>query len=190
MNISAGVLAGGKSSRFGDDKALAIYKNTTFLEHIVEKCRENFYKVYVSVGDKNKYKQFPFEFVEDEIKGYGPLGGIYALLKKCETDYIFIMPTDMPLIDINIFSALKEKCNSDEYDCIVIKYKGKPEPLCSIYSKKCIPVIEELIKENIGKPRLIFEKVNTCYLNLEDINCDSKAINNINTKEEFNKIIE
>ena len=75
MKIAAGVLAGGRSTRMGKNKASLEWKGETFLERVLSVCRD-FPEIYVSVDKKEKYVSCGAVLVEDEKQGFGPLEGI------------------------------------------------------------------------------------------------------------------
>jgi len=80
--ISVFVLAGGRSSRMGSDKALLTYGSHTLLERalrIASECG----KIYI-VGARDRYANFG-ETIEDIYPGCGPLGGIHAALRATTT---------------------------------------------------------------------------------------------------------
>ncbi len=72
MEITVGILAGGKSSRMGINKAFLPFRETSFIETIAEEC-EDFSKIILSVNDLETYKNIGYELVQDEKSGFGPL---------------------------------------------------------------------------------------------------------------------
>lgn len=82
MNISAVVLAGGKSTRMkGNNKAYLTYKNEKFIDIILKTLENEFSNIYISVDHKEKYKNFGYELIEDLFSEIGPISGIYSSLK-------------------------------------------------------------------------------------------------------------
>lgn len=185
--IGAGILAGGKSSRMGENKARLKLEKQSFLEKIASECRE-FSEILVSVDNLEKYRDIPYRMVEDELSGYGPLEGIYQLVRACREEYILIVATDMPFLNAGFLKALCIRLEGTE-DCLTLTKEGRPEPMCSIYSKKMLPVLEEMRAQSIRKPRLLFDKVNTRYVELEELGVSPELISNINTPEEYRNIL-
>ncbi len=97
MKISVGVLAGGKSSRMGRNKAFLSYNESSFIEVIAKEC-EDFSKIIISANKIEAFKDLGFKVVKDEKEGFGSLEGIYQTLKEIDTEYILIIATDMPYI--------------------------------------------------------------------------------------------
>lgn len=188
MEISALVLAGGKSSRMnGNNKAFLKYKNKTFIENILEVLDE-FNKIYISVDNKEKYKDLDYELIEDEFKEIGPIGGIYSSLKVIREDYIFVTACDMPKISKELIDVLKENLTKED-KCVVFKDENeKIYPIGSIFSKESLPFIEEMIYSNNYKLSNLVKKLNGKIISLKDFNLDKECLRNINDIKEYNDL--
>jgi len=198
MEISAGILAGGKSTRMGINKALLPFKEITLIEAIAKEC-EDFLSIILSVNDLETYKNIGYQLVQDEKDGFGPIEGIYQILKKVDTEYVLILAADMPYINKTF---LKKFCSCmDNPDllmdnrgempgCIVLRADNMLEPLCSLYSKKTLPYIKQMREEDEHKLRLLYERVYTRYIDLENLGYTKQIITNINTQEDYKKIID
>ena len=186
--ISAGILAGGKSSRMGENKARLKYKKETFLEIVAKEC-EDFYEVMVSVDDKEKYRDLSYRLVQDEKREYGPLEGIYQLLRASKTEYVLVVATDMPCIRKDVLNKLAGHITGEE-DCLILCVNGKIQPLCSIYSKKMLSALEQLREKDEHRPRELYKLVLAKYIELEELGGDPAVIDNINTKNDYEKMLE
>ncbi len=133
VKTAAGILAGGKSSRMGKNKASLTWNGDTFLHTLIDACRD-FPEIYVSVDDREKYRDLSCTLVEDEEKEYGPLEGIYQVLKQMDAPYAVMLATDMPMISREFLKALVSNITGEE-DCLVLRREGRPQPLCSVYAK-------------------------------------------------------
>lgn len=188
MEICALVLAGGKSTRMsGNNKAFLKYKDKTFIENILEVLKE-FKKIYISVDDKEKYKDLDYELIEDEYKEIGPIGGIYSALKVIEEDYVFITACDMPKISMELIDILKYNLNEND-KCIVFEDKsGRIYPLGGIYSKDCLPYVKEMIYSNNYKLTSLVKKLNGKIISLKNVDISEEVLRNINNPEEYNDL--
>lgn len=97
-HLTGVVLAGGRSSRFGSDKAMEKIRKETFLEHTVALLRPLCAEVIIS-GNKEQYAVPGCRLVKDEYEDCGPLGGIHAALKSCRTAYALFLTCDMPFME-------------------------------------------------------------------------------------------
>ena len=189
-NITAGILAGGKSSRMGQNKAYLKFQDKSFLEIMLE-ATAGFAGQIVSVDDAGKYQgKLPDSVVlaEDEMQGIGPVEGIYQILSHMKTKAALIAATDMPLVTAELFEKMAEQYSGE--GCLVLTCEGKPQPLCAIYSKSCLPVLEQFRANGIRKPRLVFEQIVSEYLAIEQIGCDGCAVCNVNTPDEYHALKE
>ena len=191
--MTVGILAGGKSSRMGSNKAELPYQNDSFLEHILRQAGR-FSQRLVSVDSMEKYRWLSessishFKFVEDEYRDYGPVEGIYQLLRNTTTGSCFVIATDMPCLTESFFQSFVNEYGGE--DCLVLQVDGRPEPLCSIYSRACIPVLEMFRRDGIHKPRILFEKVGVRYVDIEALGHAASTVSNINTPAEYKELLE
>jgi len=196
MNISVGILAGGRSSRMGTNKALLPIKGIPFIETIIKEC-EAFSSILLSVNDIEPYQYLGKKLVQDELEGFGPLEGIYQILKAADTEYTLILATDMPYINkafLKSFSSCLDKPEilknqqGEMPGCIVLRAENMLEPLCSLYSKHALPYIEDMRKKNDHKLRILYDWVYTIFIDIEDLGYSKDILLNINTPEEYNTI--
>ena len=181
-SYSVGILAGGKSTRMGSNKALLEFQNETLLGRLTRRFAGS--DLMVSASGKGIYEAAGARFVYDEIKVTGPIEGIRQLLLNAKEEYVFVCAVDMPFVDIDVAEYLAQFISSD-YDCYVLADEDRIHPLCAIYSKKALPAIEALIREGKYCLRAIFDRVRTKFIDIRLSALDRKAVKNINTKDEF-----
>lgn len=204
MKIDIGILTGGKSSRMGKNKALLKYEGISLLEGAIKQgqifldnedlCSG---RLIVSVDNRDKYAELLKAFKEDkrlyiavdERKEYGPLEGIYQILKAAGGDYVFIRAVDMPLLSAGFIKEMSKRLKED-VDCLIIQKEGRLEPLCGFYSKKALSVIEKLFEEEEHRLKKIFEDKNirTHVIDVCELEEGARATLNINTPEDFEKL--
>ncbi|MDE7268047.1 MAG: molybdenum cofactor guanylyltransferase, partial [Lachnospiraceae bacterium] len=151
MNISTGILAGGKSTRMGKNKALLTINEKRFIDKIADELG-SFSEAIISAAEKGTYEDMGLRVVYDEHEDIGPLEGIYQLLKAAEEEYIFICAADMPFVTKELVSYMQEFVCSD-YDCYVLMDEDYIHPLCGIYSKKMLDQVRACIES--GNYRLM-----------------------------------
>ncbi len=188
-SFNAIILAGGKNTRMrGRDKAFLEIKGKAIVEILIEKFRPLADDVIVVTNSPRKYKNLNVKLVKDECPDKGPLMGICSGLKASLSGYNFITACDTPFIKISLIRHMIESINN--YDVIVPKIDGKFHPLFGIYSKKCIPVIQEMLKQDMLKISDMFPKLKTCFLSrqkLEKFDKNLVSLININTMEDLIK---
>lgn len=182
VKYSVGILAGGNSTRMGRNKALLEFESKTFLTRIIEEFKDH--EIIISGSYDGEYNIPGIKEVSDENKDYGPVEGIRQILNNSSEEYVFICACDMPFIKDELASYISEFISSD-YDCYVLTEEGSMHPLCAIYSKKILPVIERIIAQDEHRIRSILDNTRTKYIELGKTSFDRKLIRNVNTKDEY-----
>ena len=187
LPVSVGILAGGKSSRMGKNKALLKFEDTTVIQRTVKEFAD-VPDMLISAAAVGEYEFIGVPVVYDENADIGPVEGIRRVLSAAQNDYVFICAADMPFISRDILRYLVQFICSD-YDCYVITDDEHIHPLCAVYSKRVLPVIEKLIGEGNYRLREIFALCPTKFIPIGLSCCDRKAVRNINTREEYTKAV-
>ncbi len=184
-DITAAVLTGGKSRRFGRDKVIEPLDGVMLVERVVSVLTPLFSEI-ILVGH---YRQEidGYKTVSDIIPGCGPLGGIYTALASSANSYCFVFAADMPNLNMELIrymAGLKEKA-----DVIIPRLSKGMEPLHAIYSNATIPVIKDLLEKKSFKISNLIEQMNTEYIGYQSINAFGdplKIFSNINTLSDIN----
>lgn len=183
--ITAAILAGGKSSRMGQDKGLMYFKDKMLIDYIIDEVKKITDKIII-ITNNPEYKQFGYPCHSDLIKNSGPIGGIFTALTFSETRKTLILSCDSPFITSDVLSILADK--TKEEDVIVFENGGVAEPLIAVYDKNCLKEIKELIKNNMLKMKDALNSLETLRYKFDEYDFDNeKIITNINTPVEFLK---
>ncbi|WP_106917604.1 molybdenum cofactor guanylyltransferase [Chryseobacterium aurantiacum] len=177
--MKAIVLAGGKSSRMGQDKALMKLNGKYMIEYITHTLSQFFDEVLIS-GSLSKYDGFQNNVIEDLVNGKGPMGGIYSALEYCKED-IFVCSCDMPFISPDLIKNILQRKKENRINVVCLG--KKIYPVLGIYP---LSIINDLMKsiesENLRMTQFL-ELQNTHYIDYNDSPTDQFL--NINTPENF-----
>ena len=187
--ITAVILAGGKSSRFGSNKALAKFKGVPLIERVAEILGTIFSKLIIITNSPIEYSYLNIPLYQDLIEGLGPIGGIYTGLDAIDNDWAFFCACDMPFINEGLVRRIIEVKNG--YDAVVPKVDWKMEPLHALYSKRCLPFIKKLILEEEYQTVKSFKNINVRFVEEDEIKQFDpllKAFLNVNKQDELEKI--
>ncbi|MBN2656705.1 MAG: molybdenum cofactor guanylyltransferase [Spirochaetales bacterium] len=185
--MNGAVLAGGKSSRMHyRDKATLLYNEMTFLELIISQLADFKRVLVISNSDPGKFPFVKADFYSDIIPGIGPLGGIYTALTHSDEDRVFFTTCDMPLICHDVIAPLADA--GDQYDIVVPVHEGKHEMLFALYSRNCLPRIEEMISRKQYKITGIFEDKTLKVREIPVNDSFMRYLTNINTPEEYSRL--
>ena len=191
-NILGIILAGGKSSRFGEDKSTAKLGNKTLLDHTVNKIENEFNEILVISNNKEfNFKNNKIHVVEDCIEGQlGPLVGILTAMKwviKNKKNYKWIasFPCDTPFFDIKLISELKIKVKETSKKLIFLNSNKKRHNIFGLWSMDLIEILEKDIKNSFRKVELWADKIGYENININEEKFDKFL--NINTKKDLEK---
>jgi molybdopterin-guanine dinucleotide biosynthesis protein A len=137
-NVSAYILAGGASSRFGSNKALHVRDGLAFIQRIADTVRTVIPCVSIVANDPDPYSFLGLSVIPDLVPGFGPVGGIEAALTHAVSEYVFIVACDMPDVSPDIIRFMVSLCEGGEYDVIVPCRDGNHEPLHALYRRSCL----------------------------------------------------
>lgn len=145
-DITGVILAGGKSSRMGTNKSLLKLGNQTIIERIVDLMRSIFSEVIIITNTPDEYKFLKLPFYEDIYKWKGPLAGIHSALTHSQTEKIFVLSCDVPLMTKEMIQYLVDY--KSEKQIVFCEAAGYHQPLVGIYSKKILEGLETFLTTN------------------------------------------
>src|ERR1700689_5852825 len=138
-DVSAFILAGGKSTRMGADKAFVMLggRNTdgsTLLARALEVVRSVTSEVRI-VGDASKFASFA-PVVEDIFRDCGPLGGIHAALRASPVELNLMLAVDTPFVSSSFLQYLIRQARRELAAVVVVpRLNTGWQPLCAMYRR-------------------------------------------------------
>ncbi len=192
--ITAIILAGGKSSRMGSDKSLLKLGDKTLIEHVVNALRPYVSSIIIVTNNEEKFSFLnKVSFVPDIKKNQGPFIGLISGIRAIDTKWCFATSCDMPLIDGKIIDFLWKRKNG--YIASPVSNEGY-EPLISLYSKDILPFAEDMMAENMRSiNKFIATMEHRGFVDKIDKNellevFDKKVFLNINDNDNYLKLLE
>lgn len=180
------VLAGGRSSRMGRNKAFMEWQGQSMLGRSIEVLRSVFSEIIISTNNPELYGEYNVKIVPDIYKDCGPLGGLHACLKAAQYKYSFFVACDMPFLNVEVIRFLAEFTGKDS--AIVPDVAGGLHPLHAFYHKDCLPIIEKRLEAKRLKTLEIYEECSVCYVREDDFRefpQIERVFSNINTPQEW-----
>lgn len=157
MQTTGIILAGGKSSRMGTNKALLEIDGKTVIERIVEKLRPIVDNLIIVTNSFEEFAFLELPMVEDEWKGIGPLAGIHAGLTASKTERNLIVACDMPFISPELGTLLLEQLV--EYEAVVPQITEQLHPLFAAYKRGVKEEVKKAIELEQLRIRKIFDRI-------------------------------
>ena len=185
-NITAFILAGGKSSRMGTDKGLVSFRGKEMIKWPIDLLQTIFKNVFI-VANRSGYAKFELPVIEDLLHEKGPIGGLYTALTTSNTNWNFIMACDMPFMNSQVINKLISDC--DLHDAVVPYYNNKPEPLAACYNKSCLTLIEKQLESGNFKMQDFISELNIKRIDFSSENISvNHPFRNLNTMDELNNV--
>ncbi len=166
------LLAGGKSTRFGSNKANIMYEGQTLLDRLLKLVTSCFDEVLLSVAKETKYYTPGVKQLLDEKEGFGPIEGLRMGLINAKYDALLAIGCDMPFVSTDAFALLLEKQKG--FDAAV-PFDGKNfEPLLAVYGRSCLPAIDKVLSQNRRSILNVYPYIN---INRVDYDGDGAILN-------------
>ena len=166
------ILAGGLSTRMGEDKAALRRNGQTMLEYTESLLMSLGLEVIVSGGEKG---------IPDAIPQVGPLGGIYSVIQKHHVDALLIVPVDMPLLTS---SLLRQLIDQGEATGTAVCFRGCYLPLYLPVNNELFVYLARVLEEGSSLPRSI-KKMLAAVQSIQLPVADPEALVNTNTPDEW-----
>lgn len=195
-DITAVILAGGRSLRFGSNKALArLDHQGTLIETLANMLKEIFADVFVLTKEKKSLafmEERGFQVLTDRFENYHPLNGLASALSYAKTEKIFLCACDMPFLNPDLIRFLCSK--SDGVGAVVPFFEGHPQPLCGVYSKTCFDTIlkSKMFEDSHKGVRFLLDQVNTRYIEESEwraFDSTGRSFFDIDTPEQLNRAL-
>jgi molybdenum cofactor guanylyltransferase len=186
LRVTAFVLAGGKSSRMGSDKAFLRFGDETLLSHALKMAGAAAGEVRI-VGDAKKFASFG-RVVEDVYLNRGPLGGIHAALSSSAADLNLMLAVDLPFVGANLLDYLISRARESGAMVTVPRAGGTLQPLCAVYRRGFVEAAEQSLRDGKNKIDPLFGRVRTCLIDEEELvraGFSVEMFQNLNTPEEL-----
>jgi molybdopterin-guanine dinucleotide biosynthesis protein A len=174
--LSGFILAGGKSSRMGRDKALLDWKGRTLLEHMVKLVSDVANPVHV-VGRSP---------LPDRLQGLGPLSGISTALETSESDANLVVAVDLPFLSTDFLKYLRSQSEGSTDGIIACKI-GSHFPLSLVIRRSLLPEIHARLESRDLSVHRLIEKCGRVLSEdeLQRAGFDAVLFRNINTEQDY-----
>ena len=194
VQISGVALAGGMSRRLGRNKAVEKIGSERLIERVMNRLSQVSSETIVVVAEESRTQALDLpdgvRTAADLYPDHGSLGGIFTGLSAARGDHAIVVACDMPFLNTGLLQFMVDL--APDFDVVVPRLDGRPEPLHAVYSKSCLRPIETRLKRQDLKVALFFEEVRVAYVDEEDIDLfDPERLSffNVNTQEDLDKAL-
>jgi molybdenum cofactor guanylyltransferase len=195
MDVTGIILAGGKSLRFGRNKAIEKIAGTTLVERVIRRLSVITHEIIlVTNEDSKQFAEFNFvDVVTDILPAKGPLGGIYTGLSSSHSVANIVVACDMPFLNTELLGHMVNLLHG--FDAVIPRWQNSQiEPLHGVYSINCVPVMRKRLENNQLVISECLKELHVRYLDQAEFmkfDPESRSFFNINSQadiELFNKI--
>jgi molybdenum cofactor guanylyltransferase len=187
-SVSAFVLAGGKSSRMGQDKAFLLWDRQTLLAKALGLVSSLTDRTFI-VGEKKKFAAYG-AVVEDIYRDRGPLGGIHAALVSSNTELNLVLAVDLPMVTVQLLRYLVAQADASHAVVTVPHIEDRWQPLCAMYRRDFATVAEQALQEGRNKIDPLFNAVSLRTIDEQELGRGGFSpvmFRNLNTPEDLQK---
>lgn len=189
LNYGAVILAGGKNSRMGKNKAFLSIQDERIIDRLVVLLGSLFPETIIISNNTEIYRYLGVRVKPDVLPNMGPLGGIHAGFIHTSYEYNFIVACDLPFLQKEIISYLVGVSKGN--DVTVPKIRGHLQPLCAVYSRACLPVIQRYLENSDKKVVAFYPEIRVRHVDEIEISLALPAVDltkvfyNVNTPGEL-----
>ncbi len=174
----------------GKNKGLLCLNQESFLQRLQRILNPLVTEIILVTKDPVLYKEMDLKIISDVYPIQSSLAGVHAALSKTENKHVFITACDVPLLKPELVNCLLESCTSDD-DVVVPTSEKYFEPLCAVYSKTCLPVIEGLLDRKTLKISALFSKVRVKkipFATLQNYDPELVSFINVNSMQDLKQV--
>lgn len=184
-DVTAFVLAGGKSSRMGEDKAFLSLGSQTLLERALQ-LAATVGDVRI-VGEAGKFGRFR-PVVEDIYPERGPLGAIHAALCRTQTELNLMLAVDLPFVPGTFLCYLVREAEKSQATVTLPRVTARLQPLCAVYRREFAEVADNFLQAGKNKIDASFQGLRIRVMDEQELTEQGFTpgmFRNLNTREEW-----
>lgn len=186
-DITGFILAGGRSSRMGRDKAQIPWGSGTLLSHACDRMQQVVAKTYIVGGAQSAGAADAV--LTDSFIGCGPLAGIHSALKHAETDWSLVLAVDLPLVNSALLEFIAKSCKQAN-NAVAIRLGEHFQPLCAAYHRRLFPEIEARLQAGDLSIHRLLEAPRTGIIEEQELlsaGFRAQMLLNVNTPEDLER---
>ncbi len=189
--MTAIILAGGKSLRLGQSKALQVIEGKSLIQWVVDRLAILSTEIIIATAHGEAIScsaAVRIKTVADTYPGKGPLVGIYSGLIASSSSRAIVVGCDTPFLSVGLLEYMTQICST--FDVVVPRIKNKLEPLCAVYSKNCLGPIQGLLEQDELRISELFSMVKVKYVEEDEVNSfdpEHLSFFNINSQADLDR---
>lgn len=188
--INGFVLAGGKSTRMGHDKALMRFGEMPLVAHMAETLRP-FVDSVAILGPPDRYRHLNLPVIADLWPDQGPLAAVSTGLISSDAEWNIFLACDLPLVSPGFIELLIQRIRATRLDALVPRTADSWQPLSAAYHARCRTAFARAISEGRGSIIGLFDEIRVDVLTQDEMmraGVGERELANMNTPEEWARL--
>lgn len=184
--LTGAILAGGKSLRYGRNKAVEPFRGERMIDRALQSLRPHCDPLLAIVNDLMPYVGVQAHLVLDVRPQQGPLGGIHTALFFSPHEWVLVRATDMPFLAVDLLTALLDR--REGFDVVVPLTGDLYEPLTALYRRSCLPAVSQVMASGARQVIAFYDrvKVNAVPETVwRPFDPDGLSFRNVNTQDDM-----
>jgi molybdopterin-guanine dinucleotide biosynthesis protein A len=190
-DCSGVILAGGENRRMPVSKAFIKVNGQTIIQRTLSTYKSIFSEIAIVTNQPEQYSRFNVKLLGDIYDIGGPMTGILTSLLNAHHGWVFVAACDMPFIEEKLIQYMASLRHG--YDAVIPRYRGRPEPLLALYSKKLTKSMENAILDNKRSLKDFLSSKHVNYVPLREIkkvDPEARSIINLNSPRDIKTHLE
>ncbi|MGB1893554.1 MAG: molybdenum cofactor guanylyltransferase [Candidatus Latescibacterota bacterium] len=187
MELTVGILAGGRSRRMGCDKALLSVDGIPLLQRVINAAHTLTDNCIIISNSPSTHASFLWPLFPDRFPNAGPLGGLATALHHTTTSHLLLLACDMPNLTPALLQCLIDRIHPS-HGVIVPEDGDRLQPLCAIYSRSILPLAESAIGQGRLSMQTFVRSIDARIVQKEEwapTSEENDPFANLNTPEEY-----
>ena len=176
VRFSGAVLAGGRSKRFGSDKARFVLDGASLLARVLGSLEGASERFIVANRD---YSNFGVRVYADSLPAQGPLGGVHTALCRAQEDWVAVAACDLPYLTPDYWTTLARHCTGVQ--AVVVQRADRLEPLAALYRRDLASAVERRLQRGDLAVHNFIGSVAVCVLDFANLDLSPDVLTNLNT---------
>jgi molybdopterin-guanine dinucleotide biosynthesis protein A len=179
------IMAGGSSTRAGQDKSMLTVAGKPMIKHIYDQLLPNFDQILISANDPGKYGFVGADVIADRVAGQGPFMGIASAMEASTNEVNFVIACDIPQVDTFLMRRMLRQCR----DCdgvVPMLGPSQYEPLFAVYRKSMLMTMNKLLDSGERKIDEVYKHCRMHYIDMTN----SRRLTNINTMDDYRGFVD
>ncbi len=181
------ILAGGKSSRMGKNKALMKIGPMRLIDRLIHQFKPISNELILITNERQLYRDVPATLLTDDplFQGEGPLAGLYTGLSFVKEGACLIVACDLPFASARYGLYMVEQLRKNKRDAVVPMTKRQIHPLFAAYDAKLANKAKETLQRKKRSLKALLDEVNVQYVTMEQ----EQIVWNMNTMKDYDKAV-